>query len=309
MDNGAAVRVMDLQATTASDSIGVTGAASFPGEVMHDGTDPVGDGAIPSPVDATALGLDIIGARAVARPEREDLYFEVEHAPRYCGPLGEPPLGGCEKPPHTGVLSQGHSGMNYNLAFTTGGVDYRVEASCIEFCYRLPVPWRVPVTGPNPAIPDHMPIASPTMARFTLFECAPVCTPVGDLAGGFGMIGDKVTVSVPFSAINASVEDAIGPVHISTEIASDVGGLIAVDDMELGAFTPRPRVMLGMAPTGTSLDAIDFTTAATLTNGSFTGTVPIDGYPAGDYDVWAKACIGSVCADPTKISVTVGGAS
>jgi len=59
---------------------------------------------------------------------------------------------------------------------------------------------------------------------------------------------------------------------------------------------PSESVSLGIAPAGTDVSHVSFTTPATFKDdGTFSGTLSTSGLASGTYDVWAKACFAANC--------------
>jgi len=169
-------------------------------------------------------------------------------------------------------------GILYGLKMTTGGIPYEVRATQAE--------------------------------GFALYNCqtsVPTCTQVTTLSGSMGTTGSVITVSVPLSALGASEGSALSGLDAYTAIGNDAAGPGPIlDDVSLPPTSiPIHSVLLGIAPAGTPQANVPFITQAALTNGNFSGNLPP--INAGNYDVWAKACLGSTCGAPVSVPLTVTG--
>ncbi len=155
----------------------------------------------------------------------------------------------------------------YGMDFTIGGVPYEVRA-----------------VGTAP--------------MFALYQCSgPVCTQVGTLTGGFETMADEVRVSVPFQALGASEGASVTGLRAFAAVGNIVSGPAEiVDQVNLADTTiPMRTVNLGIAPVGTDVTQVNFSTPATLTNGSFSGSVDVSSLATGTYNLWAQACLGTQC--------------
>ncbi len=182
--------------------------------------------------------------------------------------------------PVTSLLANvgGAPGVLYGLKMTIGGIPYEVRATKAE--------------------------------GFALYNCqtsVPACTQVATLSGSMGTTGNVVTVSVPLTALGANEGDQLSGLDGYTAFGSAAAGPAqTLDDDPLPSTTiPVHSVSLGIAPAGTPEGSVNFNTPATLTNGSFSGNLPPTA--AGNYDVWAKACLGNNC-NATSVPLTVGNA-
>ena len=167
-------------------------------------------------------------------------------------------------------------GVLYGLKLTVDGVPYEVRATKAE--------------------------------GFALYNCqtsVPTCTQVATLSGSMGTTGSVVTASVPLSALGAHEGSALSGLDGYTALGTAAAGPTTVlDDDALPSTTiPVRSVTLGIAPSGTPQAGVVFNTPATLTNGNFSGSLPPTA--AGNYDVWAQACLGSNCsATSVPLNVT-----
>lgn len=173
-------------------------------------------------------------------------------------------------------------GVLYGLKITVGGIPYEVRATKAE--------------------------------GFALYNCqmsVPTCTQVATLSGSMGTTGSVVTVSVPLSALGAAEGNALSGLDAYTALGSAAAGPSSVldDDPLPSTFIPVHYVRLGIAPAGTPESQVAIDTLATLTNGNFSGNLPP--VYAGNYDVWAKDCLGNtlgnlnVCGSAVSTPLTV----
>jgi Tol biopolymer transport system component len=142
---------------------------------------------------------------------------------------------------------------------------------------------------------------------FVLYNCEPPsCTQVAVLAGGMGTTGDEIVVSVPLSALSASEEEPLSGLRAYAAYGDAVTGPgVMLDEILLQPTTvPVHSVALGIAPAGTPEADVDFDTAASLTNGTFSGTLA--GVAPGSYDVWARACLGAACGAASTTATCTG---
>lgn len=170
----------------------------------------------------------------------------------------------------------GAPGIVYGLRFTAGGSNYEVRMEDLQM--------------------------------FTLNRCAQVCTSIATLQGGFGTTGWETRASVPLSTLGLSPGAAltgltafVGTGNVATGSTLDID-VIALPDAIVGS----PTVKLGIAPAGTAAEQINFTTPASLSAGFFQGALNTCALSTGNYDVWAQACLGSVCGT-ASVTVPIAG--
>ena len=143
---------------------------------------------------------------------------------------------------------------------------------------------RVALTATPPATP-----------YFGLYRCDVVCTEVARLTGGIGTTAAEVLVSVPLSLFGAPQDGStLTTMKAFTAFGEATPGASEpLDQIDLSNTTvPVPRVSFGIAAAGTSEADIAFDTPATLTAGTFSGTLPALAPGEG---VWVRACLGAVC--------------
>lgn len=81
---------------------------------------------------------------------------------------------------------------------------------------------------------------------------------------------------------------------------------MALDEIALpDATLTASAVDLGIAPAGTSESDVVFDTAAELTERNFSGSLDVSSISPGNYDVWARACLGEICGAASEL-VTLG---
>ncbi|HEX9823354.1 MAG TPA: hypothetical protein VGB51_03040 [Actinomycetota bacterium] len=206
---------------------GVSGWARFAG-VAVSGTDSAADGS----VQVRTLGGEIVGARAVWRPELEDVFVRVDlgglpHVPDSITGPSAPPVG--------------VEGIHYNVSFKVGTVTYQVRID--------------PVRGER---------ATPT-----LFRCAPTCAQIATLEGSLGDIGEAMTAAVPLALIGAQPGVVLTDVAALTSLNNGVANTSG-DSLTLGSLPLAvPRVELGTAAPGAPASDVAFDRTAGLTEGRF----------------------------------------
>lgn len=286
-DRGPGVGVGALSASAEEGAVNAAGWASFSGAVVTAATDPLGD-ALPPGYE---VGGEILRASLVLRPEREDLLFRMRVAtlPWNLHSLGET----CVTPAVCGVKVKPRvPGPVYGLEFTLDGVRHEVRATRSA----LGATWAA--SGGEPVIPF----------RFGLYRCEPVCLKVAQLAGSIGQAGQEVWVTIPMDVIpGASGSTLAGLRAYAAAGDPEIGGVADLDEVFLPAAPiPVPSVGLGIAEAGTPQEDVAFDVYADLSSGSFSGTLAASARPAGQYDVWARGCLGEECGGASKL-VSIGG--
>lgn len=112
--------------------------------------------------------------------------------------------------------------------------------------------------------------------------------------------------SIPPSALALPAGTPITGARGFTALWEDSRGvLMQLDEVLLGStLAPGSSVTLGLASAGTPESVFD--APAALSGGIFSGTLDASSLPAGDYDVWARACLGQVCGSASA-PLTRGG--
>ncbi len=268
-DRGRSVEVRDVSAFHHGDTLTVTGSVSLSGQEMISADDPTDD-AVPGAVEA---GAELTGVGITYRPEDDDILVtwhlaSIPSNRRVC--VG---AAFCED---TGT---GAPGVLYGLEFedilstqilaTRAADDPRGDGS------------------------------------FGVSLCATLCTEVDGASGGIGVTGEEVRVAVPLLSLGLpSGGSPLGAVRAFTSLgpaATDSGasapmGRLALDEIEVGDTTiPRDSVTLGIASAGTPESEVGLDTPATYHRGSFWGDLDTASLPPGEYEVWARACLGDLC--------------
>lgn len=291
-DRGPATGVGDVRAELVGDRIAVSGWATFAGQVASAATDAAGDGA----TGAKERGAELTGAAVAYRPEGEDLLLRWSLAALPSGRescLIDQPVELCEEgggAPGSAAPGELYQRLLYGMAFELGGIRYEVRAR----------------TGSSLRVDDQTVTDPP---HFALFRCDPTCAEEAALEGGIGASGDEVRVAVPHSTLGIAEGSTLTLTRAYTETESTtLQPGRAYDEIELSAgILPSTRVRLGIAPAGTPEDLVRFDTAATLANGVFDGDLGVSSLPTGDYEVWARACLGDTCgAASTRIVLGSG---
>jgi len=274
-DRGPRVGVGDLSALREGDMISVSGWATFSGREVTAATDPSDDGASVGPLTARDMGAELTGSSLTYRPEDEDLLVRLG--------LAELPVSSSR----ACLLAQcvfanvggGVPAVIYGLRFELGEARYEVRAL------------RTGVTASAPAAP-----------YMALFRCDPDCTEQARLAGGIGTTGAEVRVSIPLTSLGASGGGELRSIAAFTAVGeAGLGAVHPLDQVELPqAILPVALVSLGIAPAGTPQGEVVFSTDAAMEAGAFSGTVEASSLPAGEYEIWARACLGEACGTASR---------
>lgn len=256
-DLGPAVGAGGISATQGSAGVDVSGWVRLTPDPLASPEDSHTDALPPG---ASNAGAELIGASITYRPEREDVRFQIDLAPRpHSGRPGSSLMPGSEV--------QAPSALTYGVKFSMNGALYEARA----------------VAAPS---------GQPT---FALFRCAAACAKAADLAGGIGTAGEKVAISIPLESIGATEGSALGDGSAYVAGGEQIAGpLVVLDEIAFpDREIPAPIVDIGLAPRGTPQGAVDFNYRAELVNGRFTGTLAAPG--AGEQDVWARVCFLETC--------------
>lgn len=221
-------------------------------------SDPVQTAAADSPDDggaAHALGAELTGSSVAYRHEEGDLLIR---------------LNARTLPP----VAAGMPSVLYGLRFTSAGGSYEVRSARTAAA----------TASANP--------------HFGLYRCfggsIVLCPMIAELQGGMGTAGNDVRVSVPVEALGHA--ENISGVLAFTALGEPLYGAVhMLDQVALGDLAIQsPRVNLGISPAGAPESEVAFTTVADLWKDGFIGELDTSGLPAGDYRVWARACL-EVC--------------
>jgi Tol biopolymer transport system component len=219
-------------------------------------------------------------------------------------------IASADDPPNDGLPPA----ANVGAELTGASLAYRPEHA--DLFVRLPVTSLLPSVGGAPGVLYGFKITiggipyevRATQAEgFALYNCqtAPACTQVATLAGSIGTTGNVVTVSVPLSALSVNEGIALSGLDGYTALGNAASGPTAVlDDIALSPTSiPIHSVLVGIAPAATPESQVVINTAATLTSGNFSASLPP--VAAGSYKVWAKACLGNSCSSAISTPLTV----
>lgn len=277
-DQGPAVGVGEVSAALQEGRISVSGWTTFSGQAVASAGDPPGDGG----EGAEELGADLTGASLVYRPEREDLLARLRLAslPQIKASVA---VGAAwnelnlfvERPLIVYGLSFELDGTRYEVRALRAGI----QARCFECGLGEPL---------------HSGQLRP---RFALYRCEPVCIEQARLPGAIGTTGVEVVTSVPLSALQAEDGAAVTGMRAFAGVGEEASGaVVALDEANLpdGAI-PAGSISLGIAPQGTPAEEVAFDDEAALSEGVFSGSLDVSALPPGDYDVWARACMGETC--------------
>lgn len=275
-DRGPGLGVGAMTASPSTEGVVVSGWARFWGTLLSWASDERGE------IAAAPAGADLTGASIVYRPETDDLLvsWDVTGLPGLRQPGGAGGVGPDPRSqfflPGVGGAAPGVAGapaVVYDLEFKTGGSLFVVRSI------------RVAGTPSPPAAP-----------YFALHRCDPGCREVARLSGGYGTTGDEVRVAIPLQTIPGLGESgSITDTRARTGLGEATTGIVQVlDERPLpDGSVPVREVRLGIAAAGTPEDGIAFDTPAELSLGHFAGLLATP--PSGDYEVWARACLGEEC--------------
>lgn len=263
-DRGPGVGVGGVAATAGGEAVAASGWATFSGTPLASAPDLRGD-------FAAAPGGDLWRADLLHRPEQEDLLVRLRLTT----------MGGV-RGREVGVFSVAGAGaapgILYVVELTAGSARYEVRASGLAHQVTLPAP------------------------RYALFRCDAGCVEVARLAGSVGTTGPDVLVSVPHAVLGTGpgspltgirAYTAVGELETGSQRVLDV---VALPDVSI----PRASVELGIAPAGAGEDGVAFDVVAGLERGTFAGSIGTGGLSPGDYEVWARACLGAECG-PARV--------
>ncbi|MCU1588808.1 MAG: domain protein beta Propeller [Frankiales bacterium] len=225
------------------------------------------DPATPAPAVDVA-GADISRVELAVRTEAEDLRLRIV----------TPGLPGAHVSGLAGRLACFETGCPPSV-MTTPYVGYRVDFSLAGVRHRIVV--------------DE--------AGAVLSACATVCTPVGAATAQVGGTGEEVVASFPLSLLGGATGQSLSSVDAaSTLLGSPSGTTQDLDTVSLPNGTlSAPRVQLAVVPAGSPVTA--YPDSETVSSGSFSGAAAA---PAGDLDVWIRPCVGTVCGQPVRRSLS-----
>jgi plastocyanin len=285
--------IPSVSASSSGSQVAVTGNASFGGESpVTVAQDPAGD-APGAAQTAQDTGVDLTGA-SIYQPDPSipSLFFEWH-------------VTGL---PATDSIPEA---VRYTIPFRVGTKVFQVRAKLSDVASaNLPDDPQGHATGGGHAFELLGNCAASPIAT---------CLHIAWLTGSFDIADDLVRVKVPLSAAPELVPGAV--LSRSTSTATDLSAIEAAYQAVLGAdpaadqaawggsdagFTyriPDRQVSIGIAPAGTPLGQVSFSTQATVNaGGQYSASLASPG--PGTWDVWAKACFGANCATrSTTISI------
>lgn len=275
-DRGPSLGVGDMSVVAEGGTVSVAGWARLAGTVVASATDGAAD-ALPGGAPA---GAELTGASLVYRPEEADLLARLDltslpgvwgsqcHFSMVC---------------HDVSSGAGVPAVMYGVEFDLAGVTYQLRAA------------RVAATA--------VPAATP---HFALYRCEATCEEQTRVSGSVGTTGAHVMISLPAAALGGLQGASFAAVRAFTALGeAATGGPATFDEVALPESTiPVEGVSVGIAPAGTPEAEVAFDTAATLTDGRFSADVDASSLVAGDYDVWARGCVGERCGSlATRIAL------
>lgn len=271
----------DVQVTAHGSSLNVDGWVRLPGEIVARAVDRDDDGG----AAARGVGGELTGAEVALRPETDDLFASIDLAalPGFRPPeaaAGYPSMGGFLVCPDCVIPSAGGiPTVVYGLELDAGDFRYEVRAT------------RLTADG-DP------------LGTFSLHRCSPECERLGTVAGGYGTATEEIRFSVPLDLL-ADIDQVRRARAFALAGDPDGDGFLPLDEVPLEKFEmSEPSIDLGVARRGTPRKDVGFIAGAALSDGRFTGSIDVPIVP-GEYDVWARACLGEVCG-AKAVPVSVG---
>lgn len=134
---------------------------------------------------------------------------------------------------------------------------------------------------------------------FSLHACeAEECTKIADLRGHLGGREAEVNVEVPYALLGLQGDTELTNLTARTMagLPDGMGAVAPLYEVALPDPTvPMPSLELGIADASASEEDVIYEHGATLDEGHFTKTLDVSSLAPGDYNVWAKACLGDEC--------------
>jgi hypothetical protein len=252
--------------------VSLSGEATFLSTSLTSATDPEDDSAAPIGAGGDVLGAELSGGGVSYNADTDSLSIQWDLSDNVAAiAVGTPPS----------VL--------YAMEFRVAGTRYEVRVL------------KGAATSPAPK-PDDV------GGYMALFRCAPECTETTRLTGWFSWPNRSfVLVEVPLSAISAGEGSQLTGLRSFTAIGeASPGSVVPIDEVSLPSATiPESRVEFALAPASTPEDEVVFDRRATLSGGTFAGSIPTSGVSPGDYRIWSRACLGVVCGLARSIEVTI----
>jgi hypothetical protein len=135
----------------------------------------------------------------------------------------------------------------------------------------------------------------PAVPHAALFRCDLTCERVAALSAAWGTAGEEVTAAIPLAVLDVPEGTALTDLEAWVGIGTTMSGAVPVAGLDLDDATiPVRSAALGLGPPAASADDVMFDRRAQLEDGQLTGTVPVEGVPAG-HAVWAQVCLGKIC--------------
>lgn len=277
-DRGVSPDIGEVVASLNGAEVSVAGWANLSGTTMIDLQDPRDDG-LPG---ATEAGGQLTRSRIVYRGHANEFLVHLEFAD----------LNATEPPCCVNLNEAVTPATIYGIEFLYSGVRYEARA-----------------TSP-----------SGSTSRFELYECVNVCLKTADLQGSFGTTGNDVRLIVPRAAFGAGEGDTLQEVHSFATAAARAFASAPLGNSAAAGYhwdsarlaqevtIPAKEIRLGIAPAGTDRADVDFSIDATkkLSKQGFSQTITAAGLADGDYDVWAKACLGQERCGAASTRITIG---
>ena len=117
------------------------------------------------------------------------------------------------------------------------------------------------------------------------------------MSGSYGATGDEIIGRFTLQNVSAAAGSALTEVRAISAVGDALTDDVQVLDEVLlpDAEIQTVEIRLGLAPAGTAESQVEFDSTAPLSDGYFSRTLSIGGLAPGEYEVWAQACVGTVC--------------
>jgi hypothetical protein len=117
------------------------------------------------------------------------------------------------------------------------------------------------------------------------------------MSGSYGATGDEIIGRFTLQNVSAAAGSALTEVRATSAVGDALTDDVEVlDEVQLpDGEVPAAEVRLGVAPAGSAEEQVDYGTTAALSDGYFSEILSMDGRAPGEYELWAKACVGTVC--------------
>lgn len=265
-DRGPVLGVGRMAAQLADGHVDVSGWATFSGAETASVSDPGDDGEN----NARNLGGEIVGVRAVYRPESAEILLRIQ--------LHDLPT--LPTPPTAGLASKGRAGapdVMYRVGFEVDGETYQARAVALSWYEAL-------ISGA---------VESPDVHLVRLENGS--WSRTARLAGSIGTTGEEVRIVIPLSALGIGEGDVLTSVSAQAVLRDRFQDLWVLDQATMPDIAvPQRSLSLVTTSTNAAPPASAFRYRTAVGDGRFVATLPPPA--AGPGWVWARACLGAACS-------------